>query len=164
MALYNVGDRSHPITTIPHQLLFNGWKSRLERLELQAIEVEFDRLVRNKKAGEISTANWLPAEICPLGRYDWDGSPFMKIWDKACERDRARTCWCFGLMLWEHMIGRTEDWYFKTADLDNAPMAATRYYRCGQYRDGRRGSANSSLRDTDVIPRPVPSPADIAAL
>ena len=146
MALFVAADGGSPVTVVPHQLLFDGWKKHLESLEIQAIEIEFDRLVRNKKSGEIHTASWLPAEICPLGHYDWDGSPFMKIWDKACERDRARTCWCFGLFLWEHMMKRPEAWHFKTFDLDHVPMAATRYYRCRRrvYSEGF-GTALTSL-------------------
>ena len=129
MALYVIGDRSHPITDTPHPLLFDGWKSRLEALEIQAIHVALDRLVRNTKRSEICTTSWMPSELSSMGHYDWEASPLMKIWDKACERDRARACWCFGLFLFEHMIRRPEAWHFKTADLDNVPMAATRYYR-----------------------------------
>ena len=130
MALYVVGDRSNPITYIPHPLLFDGWKSRLEALEIQAIHVALDRLVRNTKRSEICTASWTPNELSSMGQYDWEGSPLVKIWDKACERDRARTCWCFAIFLFEHMIRRPEAWHFKAAELDNVPMAGTRYYRC----------------------------------
>jgi len=72
----------------------------------------------------------LPCEISPLGHLDWEGSALMKIWDKACERDRSRTCWCFAIFLWEHMLLRPEAWHFRPLDLDNIPMAATRYNRC----------------------------------
>src|SRR5947207_14373848 len=104
MALFVAADGGSPVTVVPHQLLFDGWKKHLEALEIQAIEIEFDRLVRNKKSGDIRTASWLPAEICALGHYDWDGSPFMKIWHKACERDRARNGCCFGLVPCEHIL------------------------------------------------------------
>jgi len=144
MALYIIGDRSHPITTIPNRLLFDGWKSRLEALEIQAIDVALDRLVRKTKRSEICTASWMPSELSRLGHYDWEGSPFMKIWDKACERDRTRTCWCFGLFLFEHMINRPDSWQFKAADLDDVPMAATRYYRC-------RKSLGESSDRADVV-------------
>jgi hypothetical protein len=130
MALFAVGERQTPVTTIPHQLLFNGWKSRLQRLEIQAINLKFDRLVRTTKNGEICAVRWLPCEISPLGHSDWDGSPFMKIWTKACEGDRDRTCWCFALLLWEHMMNRPEAWHFQMRDLDHVPMAATKYHCC----------------------------------
>ena len=128
--LFMLGESHTPIRTVPHPLLFNAWKSQLEPVELHAIEIEFDQLIRRIKGRELVTARLLPMEICALGRYDWDGSPFMRIWEKACDRDRARTCWCFAVLLWEHMIRRTDAWQVKAMDLDDAPMAATKYFRC----------------------------------
>ena len=130
MALFALGETQTPVVTVPHRLLFNGWKARLEANELRAIETEFDHLVSRKKGNEISTARLLPCEISPLGHHDWEGSPFMRIWEKACDRDRARTCWCFAVFLWDHMLRRPDAWHFKTFDLDDVPMAATKYYRC----------------------------------
>jgi hypothetical protein len=128
--LFASGDSQTPITSVPHQLLFKGWKAPLAPIELSAIEAELDHLVSLTKGAEISTARWLPFDICSLGRHDWDGSPLMRIWEKACERDRARTCWCFAVFLWDHMMRRPDPWQFKTMDLDDVPMAATRYFRC----------------------------------
>ena len=130
MALFALGERQTPVTTIPHQLLFKSWKARLEPLEIRSIETALDHLVSKRKGGEICTAHWLPCDISPMGRLDWEGSALMKIWDKACERDCSRTCWCFAIFLWEHMLLRPEAWHFKPLDLDSVPMAATRYSRC----------------------------------
>jgi hypothetical protein len=129
MTLFVVGETQTPVTTTPHRLLLNGWKARLEATELRAIEAELNHLVSTKQGNEISTARWLPCEISPLGHHDWHGSAFMKIWDKVGERDRARTCWCFAVFLFEHMMRRGDAWHFKTFDLDDVPMAGTRYYR-----------------------------------
>jgi len=74
----------------------------------------------------------------------------MRIWEKACERDRARTCWCFAVFPWDHMLRRPDAWHFKTFDLDDVPMAATKYYRClvhseryGEHYDSTFGAATS---------------------
>ena len=130
MALYALGNRGNPVTTIPHRLLYDEWRSRLEPLEIQAINAEFDRIIRRRKSGEICTERLLSTDFNSMGRYDWEGSPFLKIWDKACRLDRAHTCWCFALLLWEHMMNRPDAWHFEKLDLDNIPMAATRYHRC----------------------------------
>jgi hypothetical protein len=128
MALFTIGSRGNPVTSIPHGLLLDEWKRRLEPLEIQAINIDFDRIIRRKKGGEICTAKLLSSDLSPSGQCDWEGSSFVKIWDKACRRDRSHTCWCFGLLLWEHMMNRSDAWHFEYHDLDSVPMAATRYY------------------------------------
>src|SRR5262245_47631808 len=117
MTLYASADRKNPIGAVPHRLLLTGWKNRLETLELRAIEVELDRLIRSKAGREIRTAAWLPARLSPYGRLSWEGTPLMRIWEKACQEDAKQACWCFGLLLWEHMIDRADAWRVERADL-----------------------------------------------
>jgi len=130
MTIYAAPGRKNPITAVPHRLLLAGWKSRLNPLELQAIEIELERLVRVTKRREIQTAHWLARTISPYGRIHWDNSSLMHIWEKACQRDSKQTCWCFGLLLWEHMMNRPDAWHVEQGDLDDAPMAGTTYCRC----------------------------------
>jgi hypothetical protein len=130
MALYAFGKHRKLVTKIPHQLLFDGWKSWLDALQIQAINDEFEQIIANNEDGEIGTAGLLSASLSPLGRYHWEGSSFLPIWDQACGRDRDHTCWCFGLLLWEHMMNRPDAWNYRRFDLDHAPLAATKYYRC----------------------------------
>jgi hypothetical protein len=132
MALYRPGDRKHPVTAIPHRILFDGWLSRLAPLELRAIDIQLDRLVRARRGREIETARWLPPHLSPQGGHDWESSPLMRIWDKACQRNPDQTCWFFGLLLWQHMMNRKEAWHFATSDLNDVPMAGTRYYQVRQ--------------------------------
>ena len=146
MALFAFGNRGNPVTSMPHRLLFDEWKSRMERIELQAIDAEFSRIVRAKKGGEVCTVRLLPSAFLPddlalVGRQDWDDSPFLKIWDKPCGRDRKNTCWFFALLLWEHMMKRPDAWHFQKFDLDGIPMAATSYHRCTR----RGGGAKPGL-------------------
>jgi len=129
MTLYTAADRN-PITAVPNRLLLTGWKDRLESLELRAIGIEFERLVRNKTSREIRTASWLPSKLSPHGRVDWEDSPLIHIWEKACQRDAKQTCWCFGLLLWEHLMNHPDAWRVEKADLDDVPVAATTYFRC----------------------------------
>ena len=129
MTLFALNETKTPVTTVPHRLLFDGWKARLEGSELRAIEMELDHLIGLKPGNEINTFRLLPCEITPLGHQDWASSPLKRIWEKAGDGDRRRTCWCFAVFLWDHMMRRPDAWHFKVADLDGAPMAATRYYR-----------------------------------
>jgi hypothetical protein len=130
MTLYAAADGKNAIIAVPQRLLLTGWKERLESLELRAIGIEFDRLIRSKKSREIRAASWLWSKLSPHGRIDWESSPLMHIWEKACQRDARQTCWCFGLLLWEHMMNRPDAWRVEMADLDDVPVAGTTYFRC----------------------------------
>jgi hypothetical protein len=136
MTLYTAANRKNPILAVPHRLLLTGWKDRLEALELRAIGVELDRLIRSRLGHEIRTASWLPARLSPYGRLSWDETPLMRIWEKACQGDAKQTCWCFGLLLWEHMIDRADAWRIERADLGEIPVAGTTYIRCRTRHDG----------------------------
>lgn len=142
MTLYAAADRKGLVKTVPHRLLLDGWKSRLEPLELQAIDVELDRLIRGKPSGEIRTAAWLPTGLSPYGRLCWDGTPLTRIWEKACQRDAKQACWCFGLLLWEHMMTRPDEWRVERADLGDIPLAGTTFRR-------------SRVKDGTGAPRPL---------
>ena len=89
MALFALGERQKPVTTIPHQLLFKSWKARLEPLEIRAIGTALDHLVSKRNGGEISTARWLPCEISPLGHLDWG-----RAWRGARVGSAGGRCWC----------------------------------------------------------------------
>jgi hypothetical protein len=128
MALYRLGDRKHPVLSIPHRILFDGWIKRLTPLEQKAIDIELARIVRGSRGGEIDTARWLPPHLSPRGRHEWEGSPLMRVWDKACQRNPDQTCWFFALLLWQHLMNRPELWHFKTANLNDVPMAGTQYF------------------------------------
>jgi hypothetical protein len=143
--LFASSESQESTSAVPYQLLFRGWKARLAQIELSAIEAELDHLVSLTRGSEINTAHWLPFDICALGRHDWDGSPLMHIWEKACDRDRGRTCWCFAVFLWDHMMRRPDSWRFKLIDLDGAPMAGTRYYRCAVQRQQASDDMNELL-------------------
>jgi hypothetical protein len=130
VTLYTAADRKSSITAVPHRLLFDGWTSRLQSLELQAIGIELERLIRNHARREIRTGSWLSRELSVHGRIDWADTPFMHIWEKACQRDSKQTCWCFGLLLWEHLMNHAEAWHVQQADLDEVPVAGTTYFRC----------------------------------
>jgi hypothetical protein len=128
MALYRPGDRKHPVLWIPHRILFEGWIRRLSPLELKAIEVELDRIVRVSRGGQIDTACWFPPHLSPRGCHDWEGTPLMRIWDKACQRNPDQTSWFFALLLWEHIQDRPEAWHFKMLPLNEVPLAGTQYH------------------------------------
>ena len=136
MSLFVVGEGDDEVSGVPHKLQFDQWKAALSAAELAAIDQALDTLISEKvSAGkDIVTSSWLPKELCPGGGHDWDGTPFMVIWEKACRRSWSQTGQCFGLFLWEHMMNRPERWHFMKCELDGVPIAGTTYFRCTQNR------------------------------
>jgi hypothetical protein len=130
MPLFVVGD-DREITNVPHETEFSVWKNRLTPGDREAISDEFDRLIDEKlqNGTDILTSSWLPDELSPNGGQDWDGTPFQAIWDRACRQDWTATGWCFGLLLWEHMMNRPETWYCMKCELDGNPIGGTTYFQ-----------------------------------
>ncbi len=127
MTLYSI-DSDTPVDHVPHQKQFDEWKSRLTANELAQIDDAFGALIDQKlNAGtEIFTSSWLPSELSPDGPHDLDRTPFFVIWEKACRENWEHTGWCFGLLLWEHMMNRDEEWcFYKSGDDD---IEGTRYF------------------------------------
>lgn len=131
MPLYWFEHPSDPITEVPHLEQFRIWHSRLDGPTLGAIEAEFDRVLddRSTNGNEVLTSNWLPSELCPDGGQEWYGTPFWPIYETACRQNWQHAGWCFGLLLWDYMMRREEDWLCGKFDKDGVPIGGTTYFR-----------------------------------
>jgi hypothetical protein len=115
--LYNI-DKDEQ-TQVPHRREYDVWINRLDPQDLQAIRDELNRIIDNSLAPgnvEVLTSSWIPGS-------DWTGTPYAPIWD-ACSQNFTHSAMCFGLILWEVMMGRDQAWVF----IKQEDIAGTRYF------------------------------------
>ncbi len=131
MTLYWFEYPNDLITSIPHSGNYQMWKNRLSAQQLTDIRAEFDRIIaeHSNSGKEILTSNWLPSELCPDGGHEWSGTPFWPIYETACGQSWQQAGWCFGLLLWEYMMDRDDEWICGKFDKDGVPIGGTTYFR-----------------------------------
>ena len=131
MSLFWFEHPEDPIHSVPHADQFQTWKGRLSAQELTAIHAEFDKVIGRRVASgnEILTSNWLPSELCQEGGAVWGGTPFWPIYESACRQNWQHAGWCFGLLLWEYMMERDDDWLCGKFDKDGVPIGGTTYFK-----------------------------------
>ena len=112
-------DKGQKIKSIPHRDEYKTWKNRLTTKEFWAI---FDELDSRVSADEVHTSSWMP------GR-DWRGTVFQPIYDRACGQHERSAAKCFGLILWEVMMKRSEAWSFGKFEKDGIQIEGTTYFR-----------------------------------
>jgi len=115
--LYTI-DRE-PINYIPHQQHYEIWRRRLSQEEFEAIVRELNIRINTD---EVHTAGWIPGS-------DWEGTPFYPIYEKACLGDVEASGMCFGLIMWEVMMNRSEAWAFGRYEKDGIPIQSLTYFR-----------------------------------
>ena len=108
-----------PVTRIPHRKQFDAWRSRLSRVEFDAICEELGRRVQE---GEVHTSSWIPGG-------DWTGTVYQPIYDKACKRDPVAAGLCFGLILWHVMMQRPDKWSYGRYEKNGIPIEGLTYFR-----------------------------------
>lgn len=130
MTIYWVDNPNEQISKVPHQTQFQQWKSRLDQSHIAAIHAEFDKMISNREASQnkILTSNWLPSELCQEGGMEWGGTPFWPIYEDACNKSIQQAGWCFGLLLWEYMMNRDDEWICGKFDMDGVPIGGTTYF------------------------------------
>jgi hypothetical protein len=106
------------ITDVPHQAEFDLYKDRLTEEQIVAIQYALSQFVDGEMAAgkTFVTSSWVPNAITHDDGHEWAETPFYPIWDLACGHSWEQSGWCFGLFLWEHMMGREEDWMFYQKD------------------------------------------------
>ena len=117
--LYSIDDPHKPIGYIPHEKEYRIWRSRLSETEFQAI---VDKLNSMVDSDEVHTSSWMPG-------HDWTGTVFQPIWGVACLKNDEAAAKCFGLILWEAMMNRAEDWSFGRFEKNSIPIEGLTYYR-----------------------------------
>ena len=114
MPLFNI-DKER-ITAVPHHSEYSVWRRRLvQSNDLDPIKNELNLKV---DGGDIHTSSWMPGN-------DWRKTPFQPIYDVACGNVEEFSGYCFGLILWEVMMERDEDWCF----IKSENILGTTYFR-----------------------------------
>ncbi len=90
------------------------WRSRLSDDGydgvIQALNAYVDRILAEGK--ECFTSSFVPGS-------DWTDTPYQPLYH-ACNMSVTQAGWFFRLVLWQVMIDRPDEWYFKsTSDYDD---------------------------------------------
>lgn len=115
--LYAIDDKL--MASVPHSREYRVWLSRLSTTELDAIRSKLNSMITEK---DIHTSSWMPGK-------DWNGTVFMPIYEKACMKNVDVAAMCFGLILWEIMMKRTDKWVFIKYDRDDRAIVGTTYIK-----------------------------------
>lgn len=116
--LYSI-DNDDPIKDIPHRHDYDIWRRRLTDQEYNAIVEELNQRI---ETDEVHTSSWIPGA-------DWTHTVFQPIYEKACMRDVDAAAKFFGLILWEVMMNRPEEWSFGRYEKDSIPIEGLTYFR-----------------------------------
>ena len=106
------------ITTIPHLTAYRAWCSKLSGAELQVIKDELDSRI---KGSEIETSSWMPGS-------NWTGTVFDPIYVKACSLNEEAAAKMFGLILWEVVMNRPEQWACGRYQKDGIDIRGMTYF------------------------------------
>ena len=119
MPLYSLDDLTNPIDYVPHQREYRIWRNRLSPAQYRRITKKLNSMI---DSDEVHTSSWMPG-------HNWIGTVFRPIWDIACRKNEESAAKCFGLILWEVMMARSEDWSFGRFEKDNVPVEGLTYFR-----------------------------------
>jgi hypothetical protein len=117
--LYAIDGGRKLVTSVPHRREFRLWKSRLTAQEIAEIKRALDAKI---DSDEVHTSSWIPGA-------DWSGTPYEPIYLRACRRDEQAAAKCFGLLVWEVFLERSEAWSFGRFEKDGFPIAGLTYFR-----------------------------------
>lgn len=122
MALFSIPDMKQ-ITKVPHDKVNRPIINRIPSGQLQAIFDELNRLIDEvvDTPDELITAGWLPGS-------DWTGT----VWDAiyvAANKDHNRAAMVFGVLAFEAIMKRPEDWSFGKYQVDGRDIGSTTYFR-----------------------------------
>jgi len=109
------------ITDIPYRNKFDVYRGRLTDSQYAAICDELNRRI-DEGGGEVATAGWLPGA-------DWSGTVFDPIYEVACRHDFEESGKFFGLIVWDVMMRREEDWASGKFEKDGVPIQSRTYFR-----------------------------------
>jgi hypothetical protein len=119
MPLYSLKNLKKPVEFVPHKREYAIRKKRLTITQLRRITKKLNSMI---KSDEVHTSSWMP------GHY-WSGTVFHPILVRACRRNEDAAAKCFGLLLWEVMMARREDWSFGRFEKDNIPIEGLTYFK-----------------------------------
>jgi hypothetical protein len=107
------------IRAVPFKAEYKQFLSRLSPAEIMEIKSELNAKIEGTS---IQTAGWMPGS-------DWEGTPFQSIYEKAARRDFGAAARCFGLMVWEVFMERSEVWTSGRFERNGEPIGSRVYFQ-----------------------------------
>lgn len=114
------------ITDIPRrrQQQFNMWCSNLADSDYNKVVEAINEYVDAVPLDKPFVSSFIP------GR-DWMGTVYEPLYF-ACGQSEEQSGWFFGLIVWQVMIDRPEEWVFKISDKEDDVLGTTYWRRNGQ--------------------------------
>jgi len=118
--LFSINDKQ--ITDIPHRRRadFNVWRANLPDSDYEAVVEAINEYVDAVPSDKPFVSSFIPG-------HNWEGTVYEPL-DRACGRSREQSGWFFGLIVWQVMINRPDEWYFKISDKEGDVLGTT-YWR-----------------------------------
>lgn len=107
------------VTRVPYEREYRDYLSRMSVTEIEAIKSRLNELI---DGGEIHTAGWMPGS-------DWTGTPFEPIYFKAARESYNASALCFGLMVWDVFMERSETWTSGRFEKNGEEIGCRTYFR-----------------------------------
>ena len=117
--LYNLNDE--PMTTLPHADDYQLWRSNISDNDYDRIVADINTFVDNIDDQQSFISSYLPGQL-------WGSTPCQPLLD-ACGQSREQAGLFFGLIVWEAIKARNDEWYFKPADREDRDFMGKVYWR-----------------------------------
>lgn len=110
-----------PVTQMPYAAEYKRYISAMTPEEVAAIKAHLNAMIDGT---EIQTAGWMPG-------HDWTGTVFEPIYFKAAKQSYEGSAKCFGLMVWEVFMERSEKWTSGQFEKDGEAIGSRTYFQPG---------------------------------
>ncbi len=116
--LYSIDGKE--ITDIPHRRQ-GQWNQWLENIPDTDYDVIFDAINEYVNDQDCFTSSFIPRDI-------WGDEPCQPLLN-VCNQSDEQAGFFFGLIVWQAVIDRDDEWVFKLADKDGDDVLGTTYWR-----------------------------------
>jgi len=100
---------------------YRTWRSRLTDAEYWAVVDEINRRIDAGTGKDVVVSSFLPGK-------NWIGTVFEPLYH-ACHDNIEVSGWFFGLIVWQTMIDRDDEWYFMKAEFPDREILGMTYFR-----------------------------------
>ena len=112
-------------TELPHKNEYDRWMRNIKATDYQRVEDELNRIIDEKvAAGEPVTTGWIVPTIL-------DGTPFIALYE-ACNKCETHTGLFLGLIVFDIMMHRPEQWYFGRFTYNGKEISSMTYFLEGK--------------------------------
>lgn len=108
MTLYNIDDDL--MDYIPHAADFRRWRSNLSDADYNAAVAAINDYIDG--CGGDFRSSFIPGRV-------WTGTPYQPLY-VACNQSWDQARFFFGIIVWIAVMGRSDEWYFRPADGEDA--------------------------------------------